>query len=213
LLIIGLYGIGAHFLEFNFPKRIQIGTLLLPEISMKNNVLEALDNQTNCSLYSIQEDPSVTLLICHYYVPMWRSSAWCNEIFQHIKTERVVVLDRLSNTKYSFEDEIIAPFLRKVVTTEHRRKYKSDVDTIAKYLEAPDMIENAAAAIISHCERNQIDASLFLSFQDVNLLEPESLEAFESILPHFGVTTQIPQQINKYKELTQRIAKSNSLFI
>jgi len=215
LILIGLHGIGAAFLQTNFPKKSLIGTFALPEISMKNNLLGSLENDSNCLIYILEEDPSIVLVICNYQVSAERAFDWNNSLFQHLQAERVLVFDSLLDSKYIPNEafEVRPPFLRQLVTRIQRKHQESQNKEPCPYLEAPNLIEKVPAAIIQYCERRNLDASVFLSWEDSRLLEVATLEAFETILHYYGVNSQVPSSASKYKQLVERIGRSNPLFL
>jgi len=192
VLLIGTTGAAACFLHSQFPAKKVVGSLSLPEISMKNNTLEP-SNVNNQTCYFFEIDGSsvkeIMLVICQYEVTRERSYAWTSTLFRHVRAERVVVLERLLDSAYRAPESIsspMSPLLRKIETTVER-KLQPEVPVVCAYLEPPNLIERMPAAVLTHCEHRALRATLFLSLEDSRLLDLSTLLAFESVLGTLGL--------------------------
>jgi len=213
LVLIGLHGVGAIFLQCNFPKRIPIGTLVLSEISMKNNILQSSrDHNANCTLYTLEEDSSIVLVICGSPISAERAFEWNSCLFQHLRPQRVLVFDSLLDSKFIPSDNaFFEPPLIRQLTTSIQRKHQEKQE-VCPYLEAPNFVDKVPAAILQHCELRKIDAALFLSLEDSRKLEVVTLTALDLILTFFDIHNQSTQK-DKYSEAIEHIQKTNPLFL
>jgi len=203
IMFLGLKGAGTSFLSCNFPNKTLIGTIALPENSMKNKVLGSTECQ--CGIYKTQENPSMILLLCYQDIPADRAFAWTSCLFQHIHPLKVCILGSILDHKYiSPDSELRFPLLKKLGTQQ-------DKEDICTYLEPPNFVEDISAAVLEHCERRRIQASLFLSLEHSTLLEVVTLEAFEPVLLYFGFPTVATKE--KYHQIVEITRRPNPLFI
>jgi len=217
VLLVGIHAAATCFLHCSFPKRTIIGSLILPEISMKNNTLEPSVNDNTCTIYKLDNDPSVVLVLCQYEVSAERSYAWANCLFQNLNPERVYALDRILDSHYDSTNPHVSrtpPMLRSLETTTYKNQSHKQ---FCPYLEAPNLVDKAAAALMTHCELRNVPATLILSLEDSRFLELETLKAFEPIFLTLGLLQlQSPeQQHNLYKKTVQSLSsrKPNLLYM
>jgi len=184
LLIIGTYGASSCFLHCWFPDKHIIGSLLLPELSLKENRIHSNINNVECFLYKLNNIATETLvlLICQYPVGMERSFSWSKCLFQNILPERVVVFDRLPYRNFlpvNYGLSLVESPLLLKLETSREKKEQIGKNQICPHLEAPNLCDGLSAAVIAYCERRQIRAVLYLSLEDSSLLQSSTLSAFE----------------------------------
>eukprot|EP01119_Soliformovum_irregulare_P001111 TRINITY_DN10825_c0_g1_i2.p1 TRINITY_DN10825_c0_g1~~TRINITY_DN10825_c0_g1_i2.p1 ORF type:complete len:246 (-),score=66.40 TRINITY_DN10825_c0_g1_i2:14-751(-) len=152
VLVIGFAGAGATFLQALFQGLPRLGSIVLPEVSLKGTTLAGSSNDQTCDI-SFDEK---------------RSIATCT---------RIIVLDRLLNFKYQGPSaNSYPPHLRKLESATQRQNNLQE----CPHLEVPNMIDGPAAAILTWAETRKIACSLYLSLEESGHPAIETLEAFES---------------------------------
>jgi len=180
VLLIGI-STGAYFLHCSFPNKRAVGSLVLPEISMKNNTLEPSINDRTCILYEVENNPHILLVLCQYEVQPERSYIWTSTLFNSIKTpQKVYIFDKILDVDLSIstDEAVNPPLLRKLETSKQREENIQ----ICPFLPLPNIVEKLAAAILTHCEIHGLCGSLFVSLQERSTLGEETFVAFEPVL-------------------------------
>ncbi|KAL6045118.1 Proteasome assembly chaperone 1 [Balamuthia mandrillaris] len=183
LLLIGFRGAASNFLHCAFPQRSIVGTLQLPEVSLKGSGLSSLHSATHtaCALFRLtQQDSSVLLLQCNYDVKEERAFMWTKTLFRHIQPERVVIL--FSMPRHKYKSRAFTGGLRLLETTAQQRERKATENkTVCDYLETPNTVEGAPAAVLSHCQLEGFKASLYVTAEEEGKWK-ETLQSFEPVL-------------------------------
>jgi len=191
-LIIGLTDAGSHALHAVFPSLIPLATLVLPEIPLKGMVSDPKSPQNqNCLIYlnpnSQQRNKPDLVVICHYQIPNSRSFAWTQTLFSNIVADRVIILSSFVENDYKSEvhdpqHRLSPPFLRKLQTRNSPQLQRQ----ICPSLESPNIIDNEAAGIVSHCEHRGKVCYLFNTLKETRLGEHNtSLNTLKAFSPVF----------------------------
>eukprot|EP01119_Soliformovum_irregulare_P001110 TRINITY_DN10825_c0_g1_i1.p1 TRINITY_DN10825_c0_g1~~TRINITY_DN10825_c0_g1_i1.p1 ORF type:complete len:270 (-),score=70.54 TRINITY_DN10825_c0_g1_i1:14-823(-) len=176
VLVIGFAGAGATFLQALFQGLPRLGSIVLPEVSLKGTTLAGSSNDQTCDI-SFDEKRSIATVACRYDVSADRSKAWAQSLLTHVKCTRIIVLDRLLNFKYQGPSaNSYPPHLRKLESATQRQNNLQE----CPHLEVPNMIDGPAAAILTWAETRKIACSLYLSLEESGHPAIETLEAFES---------------------------------
>ena len=125
-----------------------LGSLLLPELSLKGYTLDALATSPSvCPIYTSSRDKDVLFISCAYPVSEERSFQWTQSIFDHVTADKVIILSQSSLNTY--HTELLPPTVLMCETSTYKdtcRINKSDVNNI----EPPFVLESAPAALLSH---------------------------------------------------------------
>ncbi|KAI8915000.1 hypothetical protein DFJ77DRAFT_43376 [Powellomyces hirtus] len=145
LLLLGLPGAGALFLNGRFQKRKFVGSMRFPSAEVKGSAWEKqmLSAQT-FTLYELVDEPSTLIVICQYDISSELSPAWADVFFTHIQPQRTMIFD--SMTEYQFKqasEETAPPLLRKLKTT-----LAHEIDAV-EHLAPPSIITGPAAAFLT----------------------------------------------------------------
>ncbi|TPX57924.1 hypothetical protein PhCBS80983_g03497 [Powellomyces hirtus] len=182
LLLLGLPGAGALFLNGRFQKRKFVGSMRFPSAEVKGSAWEKqmLADQT-FTLYELLDEPSTLIVICQYDISSELSPAWADVFFTHIKPQRTMILD--SMTEYQFKqasEETAPPLLRKLKTT-----LAHEIDAV-EHLAPPSIITGPAAAFLTWLEVRHLPAYLYVSLLETQFgrhdISVATLQAFETIL-------------------------------
>lgn len=108
-------------------------------------------SSTACDLYNVDDGSACMLLLCRGAIPIERASDFSSKLFSKINAKSVVALEslRLANylTDRSADHEVLPPLLRVLQTSA------AGGQAIAPPLEAPNVIEGAGAAVLTHVSR------------------------------------------------------------
>jgi len=180
-LLIGLRGAGASFLDCTFPQKSHSADLFFKRAT------------ETCKIYFPNDSSSTLLALCHDKILPEQSLIWTSCLFEHIKSKKVIIFDGLLDTRYStsYGMDPHPPMLYKLQTnTIHKGEYD-----FCSFLDVPNLIDGIVAAILSHCELNNLPCIAFLSLEEAQLLNAPTLQAFEPIVRTlFNIPQQSPSQ-------------------
>ncbi|TPX35006.1 hypothetical protein SmJEL517_g02518 [Synchytrium microbalum] len=190
LLLIGLPGSGALFLNAIFPQKMLVGLLLMPDASSSGNPFSSDMARPGTAVYREKSNPNILVAMCWNAVAPERAVSWAQCLSQNVDARRIVILDSLSASRYrpaEYEtDQVSPPWLRQLSTTGSAK-----VDSIPT-LEAPNMLTGMGAALLNKMEMKQHTAtycysSLLEQAHGKDLASQESLVAYEPILKSFDI--------------------------
>eukprot|EP00743_Colponemidia_sp_Colp-15_P003154 GILK01003407.1.p1 GENE.GILK01003407.1~~GILK01003407.1.p1 ORF type:complete len:289 (-),score=47.81 GILK01003407.1:236-1030(-) len=203
VLLVGLQGAGAGYLltclnpvdDLN-----RLASIDLPDQTRQPSRNVVGDNC--CFVYSLKADPAVLVAICQYQVDAEMAYAWSNLLMSSVQVPRVIILDTLLSSSYKLSETYpSAPLLRCLYTQLQQR---SNAIPVCPFLECPNIVDGAAAALLSHCELSNIAASLFVSIQTGISPDVDTLEALDKvsvlIAPLRGKASR-----DKYREVCRKL--------
>ena len=111
-------------------------------------VKQTSPKNASCLVYSVGQD---LVVVCHYEVSLSSAFDWTTALLGGLVPERVVVLTSFVEAEFRSEDRdpqhrLLPPMLRKLQT----RGASSLVPPVCEFLEAPNIVNNAGAAVLSH---------------------------------------------------------------
>ncbi|XP_043087703.1 proteasome assembly chaperone 1 isoform X2 [Puntigrus tetrazona] len=128
--------------------------------------------EPSCVLYQQKHNPAVLVCRCSCFVAEDQQLEWTEKVLGCVQTRdlKVTVLSDCSAAEYKTSDylsESAGPFLRSLRTAAHTGPVASPA------LEPPNISSGLAAAVLSHCQVQQISAVLYQCYSDVP--HPDSL--------------------------------------
>jgi hypothetical protein len=186
ILFVGFRGCGAAFLHAFFSEKKAVAKFSLSESSQKCSWDQKITDRS-CLIY--ENGTNMMMVICQYDVPADKAYEWTKVLFQQLRPQRVIVLDRLVDVEYKILEQTISmnpPLLKKVETNLHKQASRKETP-IASSLEAGNIVDKGPAAIITFCELNQIPGVLYFSLEPSQMMIVESLMAFEPIVKSLGI--------------------------
>jgi len=189
LIVIGFRGAASTFLDCVFVEKETFATLHIPEVAMRSNPLSLkAPVPKSCCLLSRYKD--VVIVTCDYEVKSARAYAWTQALFEHVRAERVVVLDSLPEHKYHppvSNEPSSPPFLRMLETSASKKQRQQGSPTSCTYLEPPNLIESGTAAVLTNCQLRNVPAMGFVVVTPSGALTCETVKAFVEVAHCFGL--------------------------
>jgi len=189
-LIIGSLVAASVFLEVQFPERKEIGTIIIPDPQV-NKILKrpASSPQHSAKIYTTDSSYSTCIIICSHEIPTERLYEWTQVLFDHISVNRVFVLDTISHFSINCVltregTQVTIPSLRCLYTEPVKKSIGHSSATIYQcpLLESPQVIDKLPAAVLTHCQLHYIEAVLYLSVEDDDLLRTSTIIAYEDVV-------------------------------
>ncbi|XP_078264913.1 proteasome assembly chaperone 1 [Rhinoraja longicauda] len=164
---------------------------------------------SSCLLYRLTSDPTILSCHCTCYIAEDQLFHWAEKVFENIQKRNlnVIVLSSSSVTEYKSSRSIPSipvPFLRALKTNTLQELPQCEL------LEQPNVISGLPAAVLTHCQIQQIPAVLYHCYSDVAALDTLTAEAFKPVLasrslkPFVKVTT-------RSAEILQRLVDANKI--
>jgi len=200
------------FLASQFPSRVVVGSLVLPEVSMAGNTLSLSCGNKSCDLYHDPQHPHLLLVIVQYQVSSERAFSWAKTLLDAVRADTVHIFCTLPEIKIATtlgEEEMPLPTLRYLKTGNS----KLAVPSQCTLLESPMIVEAVPAALLTYCEVSQAQALCYLSVANHRLLSLETVFGYEEILQ--GILGSLPESKVDYKKalLEVKSGNPNKLFV
>lgn len=185
-LVVGLYGAGSAFVSCAFADRLQspAARVVLPPAK------EGGKSEDVATVHQV--DDATLLVVGLKAIPADRAFAFTRLLYQHLPApEETLILHSLGRHEFhSSSDAYSSSTFRLLETRASRQKRESSqTKPPCAYLEVPNMVEGAAAAIVSHLERRGQVGRLMVSVlgeEPGGRLGLEAVQGFAEVLNTSG---------------------------
>uniref|UniRef100_A0A7S0WTZ7 Proteasome assembly chaperone 1 n=1 Tax=Pyramimonas obovata TaxID=1411642 RepID=A0A7S0WTZ7_9CHLO len=148
VLIIGTSQTACLLIHHMIPGKTVAGSVVLPEISMRNNtVLGASLKDKSCFMYTMNDSADVLVIACQYPVPGERAQAWTKAVLGAVSAERIVVLGRTAASAL----RSCAPPPNGLLTVQ-TDAYRSLGQSQEPFLPAGSVMDGLPAAIVQYSQ-------------------------------------------------------------
>eukprot|EP00003_Mantamonas_plastica_P033631 TRINITY_DN973_c1_g1_i4.p1 TRINITY_DN973_c1_g1~~TRINITY_DN973_c1_g1_i4.p1 ORF type:complete len:311 (-),score=75.01 TRINITY_DN973_c1_g1_i4:126-1058(-) len=194
-LVIGTTQPTCAFLRATFMNNLTlVGTLVMPETSMKNNTLQDSLNNKSCNIYSVDGsgDNGTLVVLLQYAVEEDRANVFTQTLLGEISADQVVVLTSVLDVSYNMPreqswnpvKELDTGFLR-VIHSGDESAWMSgegqDKEMVCREFEAPNMITGVPAAVLTQCVVNKTNGAVFVALENRRLVNVDTLVAYEPL--------------------------------
>ncbi|XP_039261776.2 proteasome assembly chaperone 1-like [Styela clava] len=174
------------------------------DLQNSDKVVEIIENskEDDCIYEAISKQPNIVSTIyekfnkqkrnifvsCKSYIPPEQIWPWTAKFFNMVKPLKdVFVLSSSTIHEYKCEDmnSINTPFVRSLSTTTKPKNHP-----VFTVLEQPNLMKSIPAAIITHCQFQNIPATAYICYTENNQLDSLSIQAFTELLgtPQFKIS-------------------------
>ncbi|XP_032888361.1 proteasome assembly chaperone 1 [Amblyraja radiata] len=164
---------------------------------------------SSCLLYRLTSDPTILSCHCTCHVAEDQLFHWAEKVFENIQKRNlgVIVLSSSSVTEYKSSRSIPSipvPFLRALKTNTLQELPQCQL------LEQPNVISGLPAAVLTHCQIQQIPAVLYHCYSDVAALDTLTVEAFKPVLASRSLKSFVKVTIQS-AEILQQLVDANKI--
>jgi len=201
-VIIGSRIAASIFLNVQFPEMKEIGSINIPPLQInKAEKKTKIDPSNSFKIYIMNSN---CIIICDHEIPPERLYEWTKVLFDNISVNRVFVLDTISHFQVNCvsKEKVVLPSLRCLYTEPFRQKLSGPFQF--PLLASPQVIDKLPASILTHCQLHTIEAILFLSIEEDDLLRVETIVAFEFFLSSMILNSPLKNNVPAYTKLLRK---------